>query len=203
MATIWICSSACLVWSSRPLVVRTAGRWLVERGWLDLAAHESLYFAYGRLFFVVYLGIIAAVWVLRAAQARDAAATRAAGRIPVRLLIGSLAVACFGNVASYGVGVISELAWSWGFALEVLSWPGVIVGSIWYGISMIRHKTAPAWVAALTILGGLLIPAAFLDQWIVTYMPNAQIVPLALIWAVIATWAAVRAPRTPRHAIAA
>lgn len=190
MATIWICSPTCGAWNDEPLVVRTLGRWITERGWLSGPSGDALYFGFGRWFFLVYVGILAAVMSFRGGQSRGAGKRVAPGAIPYWVLAGSLGIALFGDVMSYGVGAFWTIAWSAGFGVEVLSWLGVIVGSVWFGVSILRHRSAPAWVGWAIVLGGVMIPVGFFDRAVVQYMPNAQILPLAAIWAAIAVWRA-------------
>jgi hypothetical protein len=191
MATIGICESKkCFVWHDKPLVVRTVGQWLAQRGWFDGAVGDNLYFGYGRWFFVVYLCVALAVWAF---WRRKTPAGRLA-RAGFWLLFASLIISALGDFASYGVGGMgawigadyAKLAWSWGFGVEVIAWLGIVLSSLLLGIACWR--VLPRWLAMTIILGGLLMPVLLLDFWFMNYAPNTQTMPLVLAWAVIGGW---------------
>ena len=69
--------------------------------------------------------------------------------------------------------------------VEVLSWLGIVAGSVLYGLALLRARSLPRWMAVLLILGGLLMPVMFLDRGLIMYMPNAQTLPLIVAWTVL------------------
>ncbi len=183
MATIGFCQGACPSWLDKPLVIRTLGPWLARRGLLTWASGEALYFAYGRFFFLVYLGIMAGVMGIHI-RARRGQSTQFA-RLRYQLLLAALGIAALGDFFSYGVGVVSETAWRIGFMVEVLSWLGIVAGSVLYGLALLRARSLPPWMAVLLMLGGLLMPVMFLDRGLIMYMPNAQTLPLIVAWTIL------------------
>ncbi len=185
MATIGLCQGRCLLWQEQPLVIRMFGPWLASEGMLTWASGEDLYFAYGRFFFLVYLGIMAGVMGIHAV-AREGQYHNFARR-RYQFLLSALGIAALGDFFSYGVGVISELSWQLGFGVEVLSWLGVVSGSVAYGLALLRARSVPPWMAIVVILGGMLMLGMFFDRSIIMYMPNAQTLPLALAWIILGT----------------
>ena len=183
MTTIGFCQGICPSWQDKPLVIKVFGPWLASEGLLTWAPGEELYFAYGRFFFLVYLDIVAGVMGIqvgaRAGQHGHFARRR------YQVLLGALGIAALGDFLSYGVGARSELAWRFGFGVEVFSWLGVMAGSVTYGLALLRAPTFPPWMALLVIHGGLLMLVMFFDRSVIMYMPNAQTFPLVIAWMIL------------------
>jgi hypothetical protein len=138
MATVGFCQGTCSLWADKPCVIRVVGRWLSDSGWFSGAPGDVLYFRYGRLFVLVYLLVIVALVALHHLQVSRSLGAATGLRRGYRMLLISLSQAAAGDFFSYGVGVVSEAAWRYGFALEMLSLPGVVAGSVWYGLAVRR-----------------------------------------------------------------
>jgi len=182
MATIGICQGICTSWADKPLVIRTLGRAVAHRGWLSFASPDTLYFGYGRYFFLVYALIIPGLIALHRLQIQRHGPPNQLARRAYLLLLVSLMVAALGDFTSYGIGVFSELAWRFGFGAEVLAWLGVMLGSLLYGIVLMRQPAFHPATGWLLVIAALLMPATFFDRILVHYAPNAQLLPFALVW---------------------
>jgi hypothetical protein len=101
------------------------------------------------------------------------------------LLLGSLVLALSGDFTSYGLGVFSQAAWRIGFGAEVLSWLGVLLGALAYGVAILRQRTFPPFIGGLLISAALLLPVTFFDRILVHYAPNAQLLPFAVVWPIL------------------
>jgi hypothetical protein len=185
MATIGICRGICLSWADQPLIIRTLGRIVAEQGWLSFAPADTLYFSYGRFFFLVYLLIIPGVIALQRAQLQKIAQPRQFAQRAYRVLLLSLLAAAIGDFTSYGIGQFSQAAWRYGFGVEVLAWLGIMLGMLFYGIAILRQHALHPVTGWLLVLAALLMPAAFFDRLLVQYSPNAQLLPFAVVWPVI------------------
>lgn len=185
MATIGICRGSCPSWAEQPLVIRTLGRAVADQGWVSFAAPDTLYFGYGRLFFLVYALIILGLIALQRTQIRRAAQPRQLARRGYLVLLVSLIVAALGDFISYGIGVFSQAAWRYGFGAEVVAWLGVMLGALLYGIAILQQHAIHPVMGWLLILAALLMPATFLDRILVHYAPNAQLLPFAVVWPIV------------------
>lgn len=188
MVTVGICNGVCLTWYDKPLIIRAFGPWLADQGWLSFAPGEVLYFTYGRFFFLVYLCISLGLAGLQRFQTSRAPSVGRFTRFSYWFLLCSLLIAAFGDFLSYGIGVISEAAWRNGFGLEMLAWPGIVVGSVLYGIAMLRLRRTPAWTALILMAGAILLPLMFFDQSLVRYWPNAQLLPYSFAWTILGVY---------------
>jgi len=185
MATIGICRGRCASWLDQPLIIRTLGRAAADQGWLSFAAPDTLYFGYGRYFFLVYALIMPGLVALHRAQSQRVAQQHLLADRAYRLLIGSLMVAALGDFTSYGIGVHYEAAWRYGFGVEVAAWLGVMLGALSYGIAILRQRALHPFIGWLLILAALLMPATFFDRFLVRYAPNAQLLPFAVVWPIV------------------
>ena len=185
MATVGFCQGACVTWLDKPLVIRTLGRWLANQGWFAAAPGQDLYFGYGRYFVLVYVFIIFGLIAFHLLHKAKITSVSRGTRQSYQLLLYSLVLASFGDFVSYGLGVFSEAAWRLGFGLEVLSWIGVVEGSVRYGLTILRSGALPRWTGFTFMLTGLMIPVMFFDQGLIKYMPNAQMLPYTLGWMVL------------------
>lgn len=196
MATAGICDPACADWSTQPMVVRTVGRYLAERGAFDLAGGTSAYFAYGRFFPLVYLGLALGLAALHGRRARSAAPITPALRWSYRAALGGLVLAGLGDFASYVIGAWSPTAWSVGFGVEVLAWLVAAPGLMAYGLVALRDGAFPTWVGWAVVAAGVGIPLAFLDSGLIRYMPNRHLLVAALMWTALGVFL-LRPARVP------
>ena len=188
MATIGICRGYCPFWAGQPLVIRTLGRAAANQGWLSFAAPDTLYFGYGRFFFLVYVLIIFGVIALHRAHIQRVAQPRQLAHQAYRVLLVSLIVAALGDFTSYGIGVFSQAAWRYGFGVEVVAWLGVMLGTLLYGIAILQRRAFHPVIGWLLILAALLMPATFFDRMLVHYAPNAQLLPFAVVWPIVGVY---------------
>jgi len=188
MATIGICRGSCPSWADQPLVIRTLGRAVADHGWLSFAAPDTLYFGYGRFFFLVYVLIILGLIALQRAQIQRVARQRQLTNRAYLVLLVSLVVAALGDFTSYGIGVFSQAAWRYGFGVEVVAWLGVMLGALLYGIAILQQHVFHPVIGWLLVLAALLMPATFFDRILVHYAPNAQLLPFAVVWPIVGVY---------------
>jgi hypothetical protein len=188
MATIGICGGSCLSWADQPLVVRTLGRVVADQGWLSFAAPETLYFGYGRFFFLVYVLVILGLMALHRAQIQRVARQSRLGDRAYHVLLVSLVVAAVGDFTSYGIGVFSEAAWRVGFGVEAVAWLGIMLGALLYGFAILQRRAVHPAIGWLLIVAALLMPATFFDRMLVQYAPNAQLLPFAVVWPIVGVY---------------
>jgi hypothetical protein len=188
MATIGICGGSCSSWEDQPLVVRTLGRVVADQGWLSFAAPDTLYFSYGRFFFLVYVLVILGLMALDRAQIQRVAQQSRRGNRAYQVLLVSLVVAALGDFTSYGIGVFSEAAWRVGFGIEMVAWFGIMLGALLYGIALLQRRAVHPTIVWLLIVAALLMPATFFDKILVQYAPNAQLLPFAVVWPIVGVY---------------
>ena len=197
MATVWICDPVCDDWSAAPLVVRTAGRLLADAGAFTYAPATDVYFDYGRFFPLFYLFSTTALLILHRSHLR---ALGPAGVTPLlrwsgRLLLAGLVIAGAGDFASYTLGRYSPFLWSTGFGVEFISWLLVFPSAIAYGFAILRSGRLPSALGWGLLLSGAWIPLSLLDRWLITYIPNAQLMLLAVLCLVLGPYLLRRAGR--------
>ncbi|HET9908718.1 MAG TPA: hypothetical protein VFQ23_18865 [Anaerolineales bacterium] len=185
MATIGICQGACLYWQSQPLIVRTLGRAVANQGWLSFAEPETLYFSYGRYFFLVYVFMMLGLFALHRAHSQRVIQPHQLDRRAYIVLLSSLIIAAVGDFISYGIGVVSQAAWRGGFGLEAIAWLGIMLGAFLYGLVILRHQVFHPVIGLLLILVTVLLPVTFFDRSLIQYAPNAQLLPFAVVWPIL------------------
>lgn len=179
MATTWNCYGVCTEWGGQPLVVRTVGRWLAGLGAFSPPVTSDPYFDYGRFFPLFYLLAIVTLRAFHRAQARRASALRPLARWSFRAALAALVVGGLGDLAGYVVGRYVTAVWSAGWAVEALSWLLAVPALITYGAATLRQAAMPRWTGwALVVAGAGLVVFSF-DFWLVAYMPNSPLLPLA------------------------
>jgi hypothetical protein len=181
MATIWVYNNGRLLWERQPLLVRTIGQWLAERGAFDFAPEEVVYFSYGRYFFLVYLLLIP---TLIACHNRYGGEAKGVQTRYIILRYGML-VAGVGDFVSYGLGIFSEILWRAGFGVEILALLVIIMATVGYGRSLLQQPLTPRWLGWLLIIASILVPAMFFEKFLTAYWPNSPVLPLVLAWAIV------------------
>ncbi len=154
---------------------------------LDLDA----YYLYGRMFFLVYLGVVAGLVVLHALQSRGVPRER----LWFRVVLGGLSLALVGDVVAYwgGSGDISDSpAQGLGFTFEMLAVLVVLIGSVFYGRVTLRGSVVPNWAAWLLVIAG---PAAIPVVLLTKYIPHGAVLPLSLAMAVVGYFLLTRGRR--------
>ena len=172
---------------------------------LDLAnrTHATLgpplgldeYYLYGRMFFLVYLAVIAGFIGLHALQSRGVPRER----LWFRVVLGGLSLALIGDVLAYwgGSGDISESpVQGLGFTFEMLAFLVVLIGSVFYGRITLRGHIVPNWAAWLIIVAG---PAAIPVVFLTNYIPHGAVLPLSLAMAVVGYFLLTRGRRADKQ----
>lgn len=177
MATIGICRGDCPSWANQPLIIRTLGRAAANQGWLSFAGPDTLYFSFGRFFFLVYVLILLGFIALHRAHIERVTRPHRLVHRAYLTLMASLMVAAVGDFTSYGIGVFSPAAWRYGF--------GVVLGTLLYGIAILQQHAFHPVIGWLLILAALLMPATYFDRHLVHYAPNAQLLPFAMVWPIV------------------
>jgi len=187
MAAVWAYEPG-VVWDDVSLLGRTVGPTLESWGALSFGAEATPYEVYGKVFFVVYLLMLPIVRYVHNLQS-DSAPSKWERRT-WRVLWVALIFATIGDAVSYwGIslpGEIGELLWGGGFAVEILAMFVVLASTTAYGILSIRLSVIPLWSSILITLT-LPIGVATLVT-ITSYVPNAIVVPMSMVWATFGVW---------------
>lgn len=209
MAAVWAYEPG-VVWDDLGLLVRTVGPSLESWGALTFGsglvlagdgtvlAESTAYEVYGKVFFVVYLLMMPIVRFVHTAHAAQTSG-RWEGRI-WRVLWIALLGACIGDAVSYwGISVpgdAGQVMWRLGFAAEIVAVLTLLVATTFYGVAALRVRFLPRWGSALLIA---VVPIGVLTVMsVTTYVPNAVVVPMSLIWASIGVWLLLRGDPTIR-----
>ncbi len=153
------------------------------------------YYLYGRMFFLVYLAVIAGLVGLHALQSRGVPRER----LWFRVVLGGLSLALVGDVVAYwgGSGDISESpVQGLGFTFEMLAVLVVLIGSVFYGRITLRGNVVPTWAAWLLVIAG---PAAIPVVFLTNYIPHGAVLPLSLAMAVVGYFLLTRGRRADRQ----
>lgn len=193
MASVW--EYGPLVWWPRTApVTRLLGPILESWGALSFGSGDLPYEVYGKTFVFVYLLMLPIVRFVHVLQRKSA--TTGWERRTWRVVWVALIVAAVGDGVSYwGIslpGLVGDALWRGGGGVEFLAMAVVLVSTTIYGIISIRLHVIPLWSAVLltsTIPIGIV---AF--NGLVSYMPNAVVVPMSMIWASIGAWVLVAKP---------
>ena len=119
---------------------------------------EAVYSTYGKLYFVVFLGLLLGLVAFRVQQRGHAGRL---GEWGFRLSLIGVVLNLFGNIADYWVG---EDTWfeELGFILgELLGLLSLLAGSTMLGIALLRSGTPTrlaAWLLVLSLPGNVLLP---------------------------------------------
>ncbi|HZW27868.1 MAG TPA: hypothetical protein VFF08_05415 [Trueperaceae bacterium] len=182
MSTTWNCDGVCADWSGQPLVVRTLGRWLADLGAFSPPVTSDPYWDYGRFFPLFYVLAVLTLAAFHRAQVRRA------GRhaLPLlrwsflALLVG-LVVSGTGDFAGYVLGRYVEPLWNVGWVVEFFAWLLVVPALVAYGVATLRQAVMPRWAGWALALAGVGMVLFGFDLWLVSYMPNAPLLPLAAL----------------------
>ena len=196
MSTIWNYPTSSLdaFWQKTPLIVRSAGQFLVQQG-INLDS-EIVYFRVGRYFFLIYLSMIVGLYAFHSRVKSEIRTIPKPVSISYRLLLILLSIVAIGDFMSYGLGVFSESLWRFGFAAESLVFLIVVFGSIWYGAALIRAKIGLSVSGGLLIAASLLAPVMVFEDIFIGYLPNGPVLPYIIAWSVIGLQTTFRTPIT-------
>lgn len=196
MASVWEYDYL-VVWSKTPPVTRVFGPMLESWGALSFGSGDVPYEVYGKSFVLVYVLMLPIVRYVHVLQTKSV--TGAWERRTWRVLWVALIVAAVGDGVSYwGVslpGFLGDGLWRGGFLVEVLAMLVVLVATTVYGLVSIRIRVVPVWGAALL---ASIIPLGVISLvGLTSYLPNAVVVPMSIIWATIGAWVLVARPAAP------
>ena len=189
-----------MVWGDTSWLASTVGPTLESWGALsfgaakvvaadgNVVAESYAYEVYGKAFFVVYLLMlpIARYVHVQFQLSHDSKWER---RVWWVLWV-SLIVVTAGDAVSYwGISVpgqLGEFLWGGGFAVEILAALLLLTATTIYGMVSLKLRVVPLWASVLL---AAIIPIGVATLVVVTtYVPNAVIVPMSLIWAGVGAW---------------
>jgi hypothetical protein len=202
MAAVWAYEPG-VVWDDLSLLGKTVGPTLESWGVLSFGAGKTFaangeiltestaYEVYGKAFFLVYLLMLPVVHYIHGLHPQHARFKWEARTW--RVMWVGLIVAGVGDAVSYwGISLpdpIGHSLWVGGFVVEILAMLVVIGATTVYGIVGLRLRVLPLWSSLLLTS---FVPIAVMTLAVVTtYVPNAVVVPLSLIWAAIGVWVLV------------
>ena len=139
---------------------------------LSFATPKMVYNIYGRIFELVYLLFLPAVFGLHHLHqgARNRVERWGFGILVVGLLATLIGVA--GDYWADGTGFVIEL-----LGLLILS-----IGTTVYGLATLQSRVLPTWCAWLLIAGG---PGSFVFQFLIGHIPSGPTFPFALSWLLV------------------
>ena len=206
MAAVWAYEPG-VVWDDLSLLSKTVGPTLESWGALSFGAAKAIasdgdvssesfaYEVYGKSFFLVYLLMLPIVSYVhdRFRQSADSKWERRTWRV----LWVALIVATVGDAVSYwGIslpGPVGDALWGGGFGVEILAMLVVLPATTVYGLVSVRIRVVPLWASLLL---AAIIPIGVVTlASVTTYVPNAVVVPMSIIWASIGVWV-LTGPRT-------
>jgi len=199
MAAVWAYEPG-VVWDDTSWLASTVGPTLESWGALtfgaakvvaadgDVVAESFAYEVYGKAFFAVYLLMLPIVRYVhvRFQGSNDSKWERRVWRV----LWVSLIVATAADAVSYwGISVpgqLGESLWGGGFGVEILAVVVLLLATTIYGLVSLKRRVVPRWASVLL---AAIIPVGIATLAVVTtYVPNAVIVPMSLIWAGVGAW---------------
>ena len=196
MASVWDYYPG-VFWGNTSLLTRLVGPTLESWGALDFGAENTPYEMYGKFFAFVYLLMLPIVRYVHLLQSESRRSERE--RKIWRVLWIALITAAVGDGISYwGISLpdpLGEFLWRGGFIVETLAMLVVLGSTTFYGIISIRMRVMPVWAAALLVA---IIPIGIGTLVFVTnYVPNAVVVPMSMVWAMIGVWVLARREEHP------
>jgi hypothetical protein len=202
MASVWIYEPS-VFWRNTSQLTRLVGPTLESWGALSFGAARVVgagtvisegfaYEVYGKTFFFVYLLMLPIVRYVHVLQSESALPKweRKTWRI---LWIALIAAAIGDGVSYWGIslpGLAGEVLWRAGFIVEILAMLVVLGSTTIYGIISMRIRVIPIWVSALLTA---VVPIGVGTVISVTnYVPNAVVVPMSIVWALLGGWVLTR-----------
>jgi len=211
MAAVWAYEPG-VVWDDLSLLARTVGPTLESWGVLSFGAarevasdgtvlSESIaYEMYGKSFFLVYLLMLPIVRYVHVRYQQSFDSTWE-GRTWRVLWVAFIVAAVADAVSYWGIslpGQLGDSLWGGGFGVEILAVLVVLVATTVYGLVSIRLQVVPLWAS---VLFAAIIPIGVATLGgVTTYVPNAIVVPMSIIWAAVGVWvlaAPHKQPATP------
>jgi len=136
---------------------------------LTFAAPVRVYELYGKIFNVVYLLILPAVFSLHRLHQEGSSPKE---MWAFRVLVGGLIATSIGVAGDYWANGI-------GFPIEVLGLLATIVGTTLYGVATLRSGVLPRWSSWLLVAGG---PGAFAGMAVTGHLPSGPTLLFAVSW---------------------
>ncbi|WP_255196951.1 hypothetical protein [Halorarius litoreus] len=182
MAAAWHYTGPTTDWTAAAPIPRLVGPVLAAAGALSVPGSLSAYYVYGRPFVLVYALLLVGVVGFHRTYARGGSRV-VTGSFGVTVL--GLLVALCGDVAAYwgGRGTGFTPVQSGGFAVELVGLLGVVLATSLYGVALARMGLVARRVAWLL---GLSAPLAVAGTLAFGYVPHGTVLPLAVVWAVLA-----------------
>ncbi len=161
-----------------PMLVRAVDPFVQELLGLqrEIAPGADAYMFFGRFFVAVYLLCLVGLWAFHHRRA-----DRGGGdHVPrenrwVRVLAIALSIAAVADVGPYWGGLESPFAAL--FPLEMLALLAIMIGTVGYGIALLRSGSAPRWLGWAFILAA---PAALVVAWFSGYFPHGPMLPFTV-----------------------
>lgn len=82
-----------------------------------------------------------------------------------------------------------------GFLIESIAMLVVLVSTTLYGIISMRIRVIPSW--ASTLLTAIIPIGIGTLVGVTDYLPNAVVVPMSIVWAMVGTWGLISHARQP------
>jgi len=102
------------------------------------------------------------------------------------------------GVSYWGISVpepVGQFLWGGGFLIEILAMLVVLGSTTLYGIISMRIRLIPIWASVLLTA---IIPIGVGTLISVTdYVPNAVVVPMSIVWAMLGAWVLTRHVEQP------
>jgi hypothetical protein len=154
---------------------------------LTFAAPETVYTLYGKVFNLVYLLILPAVFGLHHLHRGTNSPKEMRA---FRMLVGGLIATSIGVAFDYWADGI-------GFVITMFGLLAVIVGTTLYGVATLRAGVLPPWSSWLLVAGG---PGAFVGMALFGHIPSGPTLLFAASWMAVGillsrqTWLEARVP---------
>lgn len=196
MASVWV-FEPWVIWDNTPLLTRLVGPTLESWGALSFGTANTPYEVYGKTFVLVYILMLPIVRYVHVLQS-ESPLPKWERRTWRFLWIALIAAAVGDGVSYWGISVpdpVGEFLWRGGFLVEILAILVVLGSTTLYGIISMRIRLTPIWASVLLTA---IVPIGIGTLVMVTdYVPNAIVVPMSIIWAMLGAWVLTRDVEQP------
>jgi hypothetical protein len=157
------------------------------------ATYSDAYLIYGKAYFLVYLGCLAGLMGLNARRQGSPGQPRTE-KLGIGITFAGLAISLVGDILAYwGDTLGGELVaggeftavQAGGFIIEMLGLLLLVVGSVILGVTYLRAKVLPRWLAWMLILagpGGVLLSALHAPSGTMLLFCSAWVALGYLLW---------------------
>lgn len=199
MASVWVFGPL-VYWDSTSLLTRLVGPTLESWGALSFGAENTPYEVYGKAFVLVYLLMLPIVRYVQVLH-RESSLSKLEPNVWRFMWIALITAAVGDGVSYWGISVpdpVGQVLWRGGFLIEALALLVVLVSTTVYGIVSMRTRLIPIWAS---ILLTAVIPIGVGTLVVVSdYLPNAFVVPMSIIWALVGAWVLISHVQQPTSA---